>query len=379
MKIGLNARFLTKPFTGIGQYTKNLFKELAKIDPGNEYIFVVPEELKDKNEFPKNVKIVVLKEKKLITAGIKKTWWEQIQVPEFFIKNKVDVAFFPYPSNPWTNDFYKKNVKTCLTIHDCIPWVNKKYKSGLLSMMYHYQSKKAAKKANIIFTVSKNSKEEIEKICGVDSKKIHVVYNDASDVYKQRIDEKFSQEILKTFGLVTRKFFLYVGGYDERKNVEYLLKEYEKFAKKNKNIPLVLVGGKLFDNKLYSSLNIECKTQLGSVIKTGFLDEKSLAALYGQCLAFVSFSKHEGFNIPVIEAANCGAPLIISDINVHKEIAKDCAIFVDINDEGAGVKALNEMLNTGSFEKFSKKSAELAKKYSWKTSAQKIKDVLFSE
>ena len=57
MKIGVNARFLNKPFTGIGQYTQNLLKHLAELDSGNEYVFVVNEELDEriKSEFPKNV------------------------------------------------------------------------------------------------------------------------------------------------------------------------------------------------------------------------------------------------------------------------------------------------------------------------------------
>jgi len=61
MKIAINGRFLLKPFTGIGQVTKNLFGNLAKMDRENEYVFVVPSAVSDEIAagFSDNVKIEI--------------------------------------------------------------------------------------------------------------------------------------------------------------------------------------------------------------------------------------------------------------------------------------------------------------------------------
>ncbi|MBD3360416.1 glycosyltransferase [Candidatus Peregrinibacteria bacterium] len=371
MKIGVNARLLTKPFTGIGQHTKNLFGELARLDSENEYTLVVPGEVDEDifKSFPENVKIKVLKERKIGTAGMKKTWWEQISVPEFFEKEKVDIAFFPYPSNPWTKDWYKKGIKTFVTVHDCVPWTRKEYRKGFASKMYHSQTKKAVKLADIVFTVSEVSKKDIIDICGIDKNKIKVIYNDADIVYKEKISEDYKIKVLEKFNLKGKKFFLYVGGYDERKNVSYLLEEYAEY---DGEAGLVLAGGKLFDKKLYNSY--EKKIQGQNVVRTGFLKEKELAVLYQNCSSFVNFSRQEGFNIPILEAANCGAPLILSDIEVHKEIADDAAVFVDTDKKGGGVEALKKVFRHQ--KEFSKKAEKLAEKYSWKKSANKIIDVI---
>lgn len=379
MRIGVNARLLTKPFTGIGQYTRNLFRELAKIDSENEYILVVPDRIDPgiEMEFPKNVKIKIISEPRLGTVGMKKTWWEQMIVPEFFVKEKVDIAFFPYPSNPWTKDFYKKNIKTIVTVHDCIPWIHKKYRRGLLSKLYHSQTKKAVKLTDIVFTVSEVSKKEIIKTCDVQNKKIHVFYNDASDSYKKPLFKEYVEEVLGRFSLNEGKFFLYVGGFDERKNIEYLKEEYSLFAKKNNDaISLVLVGGKMIDSNLYSSF--DKMDNFSNIIRTGFLEEDALAALYRSCLAFVNVSMHEGFNIPILEAANCEAPLILSDIEVHREVAGNNALYVNASKKGELAHAFEKMLLKKNQEGFSKDSKELAKKYSWNLSAQKVKDMLFS-
>lgn len=365
MKIAVNARLLTKPFTGIGQYTKNLFMELAKITPSNKYILVVPEKVD--LDLGENVEIKVLPEKKVGSGGMRKTWWEQITVPEYFKKIGADIAVFTYPCNPWTGDF---GIKSVVTVHDCIPWKDKRYRRGVLSSLYHSQSRKAVAKADIVLTVSETSKRDIEKVCGVPAGKIKVIYNDASAAYKSHYLKEETEAVLSRFNLKKGEFFLYVGGYDKRKNVDLLIKEYGLFIKKHleeggKLLPLVLAGGKLFDNKLYGHLRL---SEMGNLIWTGFIEEKNLAILYQNCAAFVNLSEDEGFNIPIIEAANCKAPLVLSDISVHREIAGDSAIFV----HGNGVEALEKVL------KSSKNSSVLAEKYSWKSSAVKMKDVLFS-
>ena len=367
MKIGVNARLLTKPFTGIGQYTKNLFTELGEIDKENEYILVVPEKVDV--HFPKNVCVKVVKEKSVGTSGMKKTWWEQITVPDFFIAQGMDAAFFTYPCNPWSKDWYKDNMKTFVTVHDCIPWMNKDYRKGLLSKLYHSQTKKAVKMADKIFTVSESSKEGIAGVCGVDREKIIVAYNDAADVYKKPVSEDVLRKVLLRFGLKRGKFALYVGGYDKRKNVPLLVKAYGEFFKKHKDIPLVLAGDCLFGGKLYDIVDENF------IVKTGFLSEENLAALYSSCAVFINLSSQEGFNIPVIEAANCGSPIILSDIPVHREIAGDAAIFVDLSSGGI-VSAIEKMLGARKGEHLTKKLKNLSEKYSWKNCAMIIKDAL---
>ncbi len=223
MKIAVNALALLKPYTGIGQYTKNLIESLGKIDKRNEYILVVPKKLPKGIKFSKNIKVKVLPEKKFKSAGMRKTWWEQIIVPEFFVKEKVDIAFFPYPSNPWTLDFYKKNIKVILTVHDCIPWKHRHYRKGLLSKMYHGQSKRAVKKADLVLTVSKSSKKDIVDICKVPEKKVEVIYNDVSKIYKKKVSDSLSKKILEKYNLKKGKYLVYVGGYDKRKNVKFLI------------------------------------------------------------------------------------------------------------------------------------------------------------
>ncbi len=365
MKIGINGRFLTKPFTGIGQYTFNLVYEMAKANSSNEYLVLVPKKIEQK--FPKNVKVKVLAEKNLKMSGAKKTWWEQIQVPEILKDEKVDLAWFPYPSNPWTKDWHKNGPKTVVSIHDCIPWIDKRYRPGVLSKMYHSQSKKAVKKADLVLTVSEASLNDIVDVCDVPREKIEVVYNDAAAAYKKVPNKKYVEKILGRFSLQNSEYFLYVGGYDERKNVKELVAAWKDFGQAS----MVLVGGKVVEKNLYKSFDV---AHGGGLVKTGFLKDEELNVLYRNAKAFVHLSEKEGFNIPILEAANCGTPMILSNIPVHKEVAENAAIFVENRDET--LVAMRKMLDGKQRVKYCEKSKKLAKKYDW-TKYAKIVAKLF--
>lgn len=359
MKIGINGRFLTKPFTGIGQYTLGILKNLSK---ENEYLVVVPENLPRKLmvSFGKNIKVKVLPERRLLTAGLRKTWWEQVQVAEEFVRQKVDKAFFPYPGQPWTGDFYLK-VPSVVTVHDCIPWMDKRYRRGFLSRLYHLQSKRSLVFAEKIVTVSAQSKKDLMKVCDLAEKKIEVIYNGASEVF-----EKPSKVKIEKFGLNKNAYYLYVGGYDVRKNVALML---EEFAAAKAEYPLALAGGKVVKSNLYKSFD-----QARGVVKTGFLSAEELNCLYRNARALINLSEAEGFNLPILEAAKCGLPLVISDISVHREIYGDSAIYVDLKKGGGLQKALKRLNEDEKL--WREKAKKVATKYSFEKAARKLEGVL---
>lgn len=376
MKIGVNGRFLNQPYTGIGQYTKNLLKSLAELDKKNEYLVVVSGKVDKawKKIFPANVTFHLIEEISTGTAGMKKTWWEQVQVPGFFKKEKVDIAFFPYPSNPWTKD-WSKYFKIVLTVHDCIPWLHKEYRRGVLSKMYHAQSKKAVKNADLVLTVSEDAKADLVALKIVEKDKVKVAYNDAAEGFKKFKSK--ANSLLKKLGAEKNKYLFYCGGYDKRKNVDLLVQAFLHSNLPESGVKLIMAGGRLFESDLYASF-AEFDQQK-SVVKTGFLKEEELAYLYANCLSFVSLSKKEGFNIPIVEAANLGAALVLSDTKLHREVAGKSALFVDTSKPEKVVNGLEKILKDEVLQaKLREESKELAKKYSWKKSAQVVKSELWN-
>src|SRR5690606_13459413 len=58
MRIGIDARYLSAQFSGIGAYSENLLKALARIDTDYEYVVFVHESLKRKLELGENFEFV---------------------------------------------------------------------------------------------------------------------------------------------------------------------------------------------------------------------------------------------------------------------------------------------------------------------------------
>ena len=65
------------------------------------------------------------------------------------------------------------------------------------------------------------------------------------------------------------------------------------------------------------------------VIFLGFVTNIELANLYRSCHLFVFPSLHEGFGLPVLEAMNCGAPVIASNVTSMPEIIGDNKFLFD--------------------------------------------------
>src|SRR5690349_15982640 len=99
MKIGLNARFLTQPFTGIGKYSYQLIRALSELDATNDYFLFTPQ-LVDFT-LPDNFKQIRVPEANYNSASLRKAHWEYQLVPQEMKKWGINIAHFLYPSNPF--------------------------------------------------------------------------------------------------------------------------------------------------------------------------------------------------------------------------------------------------------------------------------------
>lgn len=368
MKIAVNARFLAKPFTGIGQYTYFLFKHLAQIAPERE-IFLLTPELVDLS-FPNNVHQIRVSEKKLPSTSLTQAYWERVLVPREMKNLKVDLAHFPYPSNP--NKWLP--FPTVVTLHDVIPWKMKAYRRRWRSKLIHHYNKQALKKADHIITVSDFSKREISKLLKISPKNISSIL--LAPPFKDK--ETYSSDLS-----LRRDYFIYVGGYDERKNIVRLMEAYQKHIAPYYDIDLVMVGGanrglepfkaNRYLEKVGKRHRLKTK---GKIVFTDMLDSLDLMSLYQQAKALVNVSLYEGFNLPLLEAMHMKIPVICSDLEVHHEVTADQALFVDsknIDSIGLGMhKILHDKKLTASLVE---KGFQRAQEFSWQKTAQETLQV----
>jgi glycosyltransferase involved in cell wall biosynthesis len=365
MRIGINARFLVHPYTGIGQYTRNLLSALAKADLVNEYYLFTPE-MADL-DLPSNFHQIRVPERNYRSASIRKAHWEHILVPKEMEQWNLDRAHFLYPCNPRK----KLPFPTIVTVHDVIPWRLPEYRKRFRSKVYNFYAKLALKKADHVITVSEFSKSEILKLFRIPENNISVI--------PLAPPQENQNQILPDLRL-RHDFLLYVGGYDSRKNVHTLLRAYQKFIANDYAIDFILVGAK--DKGLERFLTNEfCPfvdgrfpvKPKGKVIFTPPLSGAELAGLYSQAYAFAHASIYEGFNLPLVEAMSHGLPIVCSDIPVNREVTEGHAIFIDPSSVDAVGNGIHELVNDKAKQKsLAAAGLKRSRDFSWEKHANEV-------
>ena len=133
---------------------------------------------------------------------------------------------------------------------------------------------------------------------------------------------------LQTFGLHSEDpFFLYVGRIDARKNIERLVQAYLKLDRDmTERIKLVLIANgtelhqQQFRDQFLCHKNIIHLTGVGNT---------DLARLMSRAIALAFVSLKEGFGIPILEAMQCGCPVLTSNVTSMPEVGGDAALYVD--------------------------------------------------
>ncbi|MBN1867615.1 glycosyltransferase family 4 protein [Candidatus Sumerlaeota bacterium] len=123
-------------------------------------------------------------------------------------------------------------------------------------------------------------------------------------------------------------FFLSVGTVEPRKNLEGLI-DAHRIACKRCGLPLVVAGGYGWRQETFVQRAAE---SAGRVVWLGFVDDATLAGLYARATALVQLSLDEGFSYPVSEAMGFGVPMALSDIEAHREVARDLALYAPPTD-----------------------------------------------
>jgi glycosyltransferase involved in cell wall biosynthesis len=235
----------------------------------------------------------------------------------------------------------------------------------------------ALKHSDTIITVSNYSREQILKTYKCDSdticrsNKIKVIHNGFNDLIYRKIDDELAVDaILKKYG-IEKPYILYTGRLERKKNTPFLIEAFAKAKAKNRDIEekLVLVGDASFgyDEVKYLTHQYGLSSE---VVMTGWVSEADMPYIVNGATAFVFPSIHEGFGIPVLQAMNCGVPVLLSDIPVLREIVGDAALFFDPRNKEQASEVIAKLLTDEKLRNnLSQKGLLRASEFSWEKCA----------
>jgi glycosyltransferase involved in cell wall biosynthesis len=154
-----------------------------------------------------------------------------------------------------------------------------------------------------------------------------------------------------------RPYFLFVGTIEPRKNIEACVAAWRE-VRNSRPVDLVIAGRRRADGP---AIREEPGLRLA-----GEVADSELAALYSGAAAFVYPSHYEGFGLPVLEAMQCGVPVIAS--HAVAEAAGDAALYASDAKEIA--EAMRALLHDAAFAAgYQAKSLARAAEFSWDRAA----------
>jgi glycosyltransferase involved in cell wall biosynthesis len=124
------------------------------------------------------------------------------------------------------------------------------------------------------------------------------------------------------------RYGLFVGTLEPRKNLATLLAAWRELrADRGGGVPPLLVAGpRGWRARELRRLLAEAEGE-GWLRYLGYVSPAELAALYRGAAVVALPSLYEGFGMPAVEALAAGAPLVLSDLPVFREVAGDAALY----------------------------------------------------
>lgn len=369
MRIAINTRFLlSHKMEGFGWYTFEIVKRIVENHPEHEFILFFDRKFDEKFVFGTNATPVVLSPPARHPILFK--IWFNHSVKRALKKYKVDLFFSPDGYLSLTSD-----VKQIGVIHD----LNFEHNpNDMKSVMRNYYLKYFplfAKKAEHIITVSEYSKKDICSTYSIAEDKVTAIWNGGADAFKPMSDE--DKVAIRNEQAAGKPYFLFVGAIHPRKNVKRLILAYEKFKLENpeSDYQLVIVGTELWSN---ASVDVEIQPEIKEQIHfSGHLPLDDLAKIMGAASIFTYVPYFEGFGIPLVEAMNCGTPILSGNLTSLPEVAGDAALYcdpMDVNDITDKLSTLALDINLQ--QEYGSKALERSKLFSWDISAEKVWEVL---
>lgn len=340
--------------TGIGAYATELIKSIKEQPHPNEIFLFSGEAL-----FP-------LSEKNLPTPKTEHAFWELATKHRTVNQTEFDI-YHNLHNGVGMLRTAKKNI---VTIHDMIPCILPEYCGSPYKELFLSQTISAAQQSDAVITVSQNSKQDILRFTDITDTQIHVIA-EAPKHHCKPLPEPMTANFLRSRYRLTAPFFLYVGGFNKRKNVAGLIRGYAAVYRKFPHIcPLVIIGKEGSRRKQLEDL-AESLAITRYVKFIGYIPDGELPFFYNQCKALIYPSFYEGFGLPPLEAAACRTAVIVSDRASLPEIMGESALYVDADDPlSIGNQMLSLVTDIKKRDMMAKKAYLRSKNFSYRSVAQ---------
>jgi glycosyltransferase involved in cell wall biosynthesis len=374
MNIAIDLTQIPADKTGIGTYALNLVREILYLDHTSTKFNIFFFAQDDDNEWQELINNSNNKQCQLISIKssifrklIFRFFFEQVLLPRKCKKLDIDVIHSFHYTMP-----YLTRIKRVVTIPDMTFYLFPELHQKIKRLYFKTLIPLSLKKCSRVITISESTKTDLlKRFPYISPEKIAVIHLGVN-ISNPPVQAK---KHLEKYGLQEKKYFLFVGTLEPRKNIPGIIEAFHHVINSNdndkKDYKLLIMGKKgWFYREIFETVK---KYHLEeSVIFTGYIDGEAKQSLLAHAFLFLYPSFYEGFGLPVLEAMAFGVPVITGNVSSLPEVSGDAALLIDPHHWQEIAAAMLKLLSDQELVKeLSKRSLMQAQRFSWQHTAEK--------
>jgi len=382
MKILIDGQTLSTPelHRGIGEMFLQILNSLIPLGKEHEFFLCVYDD-RDHTALPDshgNINLLSLG-KSIDTSDSGSNNYTE-SVLQFVSNNDIDCFWIPNPVMPNVNFIQKKpKCRVIVTFFDLIPLIFKKVYfnswSDAIKKEYLRRLNTIDSIADFILPISYSTQEDLRKYLKINPAKMRTVY-----LGSKKEAGKYKE--YRSLDPSPRKYILYVGGFDPRKNIEKSVLAFkhlvEKYHHNDLEYLIVCHYDTFTKTKFY---NFVQETGLcGKVHLTGFISKPELNNYYKNAELLFFPSLYEGFGLPVVDAIASGLPVVVSNCSSLPEIAGNAGLICNPEDPADMAEKINLILSNSDLRaRLSVQGIQRSKLFTWEKSAEEYLQIIESK
>ena len=363
MRFSVDAHAIGCHLTGNEVYVRNLLHQFARLDGDNEFVAYLSKPFAEL-DVPERF------ERRQVSANpFRRLGFD---LPQRVRADRPDLLHVQY-TGPLSCP-----APMVVSVHDVSYLEHPRYFTRFRAMQLKLTVKRTIHAAARVLTPSEFSRDAILRHYAIDERKVVVIPNAASSVFRPIERQVAAAAVERKYG-IHGPFVLTVGDLQPRKNHLGLLRAFEDVIRAHPQLPhrLVFVGKETWYSKeLHRAVGASGIADRVSF--TGFIDDEDLVHFYGACDLLVFPSFYEGFGLPILEAMACARAVTCSNLTAMPEVADGAAILFDPHSSIEIGRAISDVLLDSELRtRLERLGTQRAAQFSWEQAARRTLEVYY--
>ncbi len=340
-KLVIDGLPLFNPAVGLGAYTLRLIEGLLRHAPSLPFQVVVPSWIAVPSTLPNEAVIRLSGAPQFNNPLLTAIFWG-FRVTQFAANLPPECVF--HAPAPITGLRHARI--TVVTIHDVLYRTLPGYFGRFgIRKSYLLATERYAANSSMVFTQSAYSRHDIVAKTRIPETKVQILSPWPSRAFfeLESVDER-TESVRRRLGLPLR-YWLYLGGYDRRKNVEFLVKAYAQARRQIRSLPPLVLAGDIPSQRHGMICDVagtirSTKLSAETIFLAGAIENADLPYVYRGASLLVYPSLAEGFGLPPVEAMAVGTPVLVADNSSLPEVTRNSHCLFSASDEESLVDKL---------------------------------------